>query len=151
MKTRFILPAVTSIHSIHISKGAGGRPSITPLKTAPESLAELSCFRFLLFAMSWDSYIDNLLGHAAGHADKAAIIGLDGGAPWTTAHNGLGLVFQGQEAVDIARVLKSGDFSPFQVRPVIQRFGIAHFFAKPLFQIRYFAKKVFSKLSNVSL
>ena len=40
--------------------------------------------------MSWDSYIDNLLAQtkdAGGglHADKACIIGLDGGAPWTTA------------------------------------------------------------------
>ena len=35
MKTRLILPAVTSIHSIHLSKGAGGhRPRIS-LKTAP--------------------------------------------------------------------------------------------------------------------
>lgn len=40
--------------------------------------------------MSWDSYIDNLLAQSkdasgAVHADKACIIGLDGGAAWTTA------------------------------------------------------------------
>ena len=40
--------------------------------------------------MSWDSYIDNLVAQtkdASGtvHSDKACIIGLDGGAPWTTA------------------------------------------------------------------
>ena len=40
--------------------------------------------------MSWDSYIDNLLAQtkdSAGtqHGDRACIIGLDGGAPWTTA------------------------------------------------------------------
>ncbi len=40
--------------------------------------------------MSWDSYIDNLIAQtkdAAGtaHVDKACIIGLDGGAAWTTA------------------------------------------------------------------
>ena len=40
--------------------------------------------------MSWDSYIDNLIAQtkdASGSAncDKACIIGLDGGAPWTTA------------------------------------------------------------------
>lgn len=39
--------------------------------------------------MSWDSYIDNLIAQtkdASGtaHADKACIIGLDGGAKWTT-------------------------------------------------------------------
>jgi profilin len=40
--------------------------------------------------MSWDSYIDNLVAQTkdscgAPHADKACIIGLDGGAAWTTA------------------------------------------------------------------
>jgi len=40
--------------------------------------------------MSWDSYIDNLIAQSKDtggntHCDKACIIGLDGGAPWTTA------------------------------------------------------------------
>ena len=40
--------------------------------------------------MSWDSYIDNLLAQTkdssgAAHADRACIIGLDGGASWTSA------------------------------------------------------------------
>jgi profilin len=39
--------------------------------------------------MSWDSYIDNLIAQskdASGstHVDKACIIGLDGGAKWTS-------------------------------------------------------------------
>ena len=39
--------------------------------------------------MSWDSYIDNLIAQTkdasgAVHVDKACIIGLDGGAKWTT-------------------------------------------------------------------
>ena len=39
--------------------------------------------------MSWDSYLDNLVAQtkdASGtqHADKAVIIGIDGGAKWTT-------------------------------------------------------------------
>ena len=43
--------------------------------------------------MSWDSYIDNLIAQtkdSAGtaHCDKACIIGLDGGAPWTTPGHG---------------------------------------------------------------
>ena len=46
--------------------------------------------------MSWDSYIDNLIAQtkdASGtaHADKACIIGLDGGAPWTTAGHAMAL------------------------------------------------------------
>ena len=40
--------------------------------------------------MSWDSYIDNLItqtkdSSGTAHADKVCIIGLDGGAAWTTA------------------------------------------------------------------
>ena len=36
--------------------------------------------------MSWDSYIDNLIAQAgAGQVDRACIIGLDGGAPWTSS------------------------------------------------------------------
>merc|ERR1711894_846418 len=39
--------------------------------------------------MSWDGYIDNLIAQAkdasgAPHCDKACIIGLDGGAKWTS-------------------------------------------------------------------
>lgn len=69
--------------------------------------------------MSWDSYIDNLLGHSKdstghGHVDKACIIGLDGGAPWTTSACPNALVLQGQEGPNIARCLKSKDFSALQ-------------------------------------
>lgn len=46
--------------------------------------------------MSWDSYIDNLVaqskdGSGTEHCDKACIIGLDGGAPWTSAGHGKAL------------------------------------------------------------
>lgn len=39
--------------------------------------------------MSWDSYLDNLVAQSkdssgTSHVDKAVIIGLDGGAKWTT-------------------------------------------------------------------
>ncbi len=39
--------------------------------------------------MSWDSYLDNLIAQSkdasgTAHVDKACIIGLDGGAKWTT-------------------------------------------------------------------
>lgn len=42
--------------------------------------------------MSWDSYIDNLIaqtkdGNGSPHCDAACIIGLDGGAPWTTENH----------------------------------------------------------------
>ena len=50
--------------------------------------------------MSWDSYIDNLIAQtkdAAGqpHADKACIIGLDGGASWTSAGHANALQVRG--------------------------------------------------------
>ena len=40
--------------------------------------------------MSWDSYIDNLIAQSkdasgTAHVDKGCIIGMDGGAAWTTA------------------------------------------------------------------
>ena len=40
--------------------------------------------------MSWDSYTDNLIAQTkdssgTAHSDKACIIGIDGGAAWTTA------------------------------------------------------------------
>ena len=46
--------------------------------------------------MSWDSYLDNLVAQtkdASGtaHCDKVCIIGVDGGAPWTSAGHAHGL------------------------------------------------------------
>lgn len=47
------------------------------------------CNLLLSQKMSWDSYLDNLVAQskdAAGtaHVDRACIIGIDGGAAWTT-------------------------------------------------------------------
>nr|P18321.2 RecName: Full=Profilin [Clypeaster japonicus] len=68
--------------------------------------------------MSWDSYIDNLVAQtkdASGtaHSDRACIIGLDGGAPWTTAGHANALKLQGTEGANIAKCFKSKDFSAF--------------------------------------
>ncbi len=92
--------------------------------------------------MSWDSYLDNLVAQSkdasgTAHVDKCCIIGLDGGAPWTTAaspfafqvclllkpgklciiiYNYLVCSFfqlQGQEGANIARCFKSKDFTSF--------------------------------------
>lgn len=73
--------------------------------------------------MSWDSYIDNMIAQskdASGteHMDKACIIGLDGGAPWTTAAHPKALKLSSQEAQDIARCFKSKDFSGFMTNGV---------------------------------
>lgn len=68
--------------------------------------------------MSWDSYIDNLIAQTkdssgAAHCDRACIIGLDGGAPWTTAAHASAIQMEGQEGANIARCFKAKDFSTF--------------------------------------
>ncbi|XP_071950877.1 profilin-like [Antedon mediterranea] len=68
--------------------------------------------------MSWDSYIDNLIAQskdATGecHASRACIIGLDGGAAWTTNLHANALQIKDDERVTIARCFKSKDFNTF--------------------------------------
>ncbi|XP_064652031.1 profilin-like [Lineus longissimus] len=68
--------------------------------------------------MSWDSYIDNLIAQtkdASGNAncDRACIIGIDGGAAWTTAGHANALKLQGQEGVNVAKCFNSKDYSVF--------------------------------------
>ncbi|KAJ7377475.1 hypothetical protein OS493_028917 [Desmophyllum pertusum] len=69
-------------------------------------------------AMSWDDYIDNLIaqskdssGHA--HADKACIIGLDGGAKWNTDQHPCAFKLEPHEAAVIANCFKKKDFTRF--------------------------------------
>lgn len=69
--------------------------------------------------MSWDSYIDNLISQTKDssgttNADKACIIGLDGGAPWTSAGHANALQLTGSEGPNIAKTFKSKDFTTFQ-------------------------------------
>lgn len=69
--------------------------------------------------MSWDSYIDNLIAQSKDssgtcHVDRAVIIGLDGGAAWTTAGHGSSLKSQPDENACAAKCFKSKDFTPFQ-------------------------------------
>ena len=73
--------------------------------------------------MSWDSYIDNLIGQSkdqsgTAHVDRACIIGIDGGAPWTTISHSNALKLQGQEGANIASCFKSKDFTSFMVSGV---------------------------------
>ncbi|KAJ8322382.1 hypothetical protein KUTeg_000853 [Tegillarca granosa] len=68
--------------------------------------------------ISWDSYIDNLIGHSkdsAGnaHIDKAAIIGLDG-SQWTSQGIEHGININPSEAASIAKCFKNKDFTEFQ-------------------------------------
>ncbi|XP_033731542.1 profilin-like [Pecten maximus] len=73
--------------------------------------------------MSWDSYIDNLLAQSkdasgTAHADKACIIGIDGGAPWTTDSHGCALKLQGTEGAEIAKCFKAKDFTQLMANGV---------------------------------
>jgi len=68
--------------------------------------------------MSWDSYIDNLLGHTGGHADKACIIGKDGSV-WTTSDHASSIKLSGEEAANIGRVFTSADFTAFQASGIV--------------------------------
>ena len=82
--------------------------------------------------MSWDSYIDNLVDHAKDstgtyHCDKACIIGLNGGAPWTSATHANALQLQGSEGADIATCFKSGDFQPMKAGGIHVE-GVKYFF-----------------------
>ena len=68
--------------------------------------------------MSWDSYIDNLIaqskdGGGQTHVDKACIIGLDGGAKWTSDDHASALKPTPTEAANIAKCFKSKDFTLF--------------------------------------
>lgn len=71
------------------------------------------------YIMSWDSYIDNLIGNSkdasgSAHIDKACIIGLDGGAKWTTDAHPNALKLNPTESANIAKCFKSKDFSQLQ-------------------------------------
>jgi len=63
--------------------------------------------------MSWDSYIDNLIGHSAENTDKACIIGLNGTC-WTTSAHAKALKPSAVEISNIAAAFKSGNFTSFQ-------------------------------------
>ena len=68
--------------------------------------------------MSWDSYIDNLIEQSkdqsgTAHVDRACIIGIDRGTPWTTTSHSNALKLQGEEGVNITRCFKSKVFTTF--------------------------------------
>lgn len=67
--------------------------------------------------MSWDSYLDNMVAQSkdqsgAENVDRCCIIGLDGGAKWTTDGHGNAFKLSTDECANIARCFKSKDFGP---------------------------------------
>lgn len=79
---------------------------------------KLYIFISVFSKMSWDSYIDNLLGHTAGHGDAACIIGVDG-SKWTTDGHPNAIKITAAEAATIGRAMNSGDFTPLQAGGII--------------------------------
>lgn len=69
---------------------------------------------------TWDSYIDNLIEQSKdesgqAHVDKACIIGIDGGAKWTSDQHPCVLKLAPHEAKTIAECFKKKDFTSFMV------------------------------------
>jgi len=69
--------------------------------------------------MSWDGYIDSTLGGCKGAADTACIIGLEGGAAWTTNQHASALNLQPTEAQEIANAMKLDNHTSFQEKGVM--------------------------------
>ena len=63
--------------------------------------------------MSWDSYIDTIIGHAPNDCDKAAIIGKDGSV-WTTPAGGKGIAISAAEAAALGKAAQTGEVSALQ-------------------------------------
>ena len=69
--------------------------------------------------MSWDSYLDNLVAQSkdatgATHIDRCCIIGMDGGAKWTSDGHPQALKIDPTEGANIAKCFKAKDFSVLQ-------------------------------------
>ena len=67
---------------------------------------------------TWDDFIDNLIEQSKdksgqAHVDKACIIGLDGGANWTSNQHPCALKLTRYEGETIAKCFKKKDFTPF--------------------------------------
>ncbi|XP_071959797.1 profilin-like [Antedon mediterranea] len=95
------------------------------------SLVVLICFSLIspVYTGSWDSYINNVIGHTAGQVDKACIIGLDDGESWTTADHSNALILEAGEGADIAVPFRTKDFSTFQASG-IQAEGVKYQFLR---------------------
>jgi len=100
---------------------------------------------------TWDNYIDNLIEQSKdksgkAHVDKACIIGLDGGAKWTTDKHPRALKLNSSEAMTIAKCFKKKDFTSFIEGGLIIE-GTYHTFLRELDSKAVYARKASSGLS----
>jgi len=63
--------------------------------------------------MSWDSYIDNLIGHSNGSTDKVAIISLTDGSSWTSHTHPSAMKVSPAEGKTIAIAVANEDSNAF--------------------------------------
>jgi len=69
--------------------------------------------------MSWDGYIDSIVGSSKGNCDKACIIGLEGGASWVSGTHANTFTVSPSEAAVIAASLKGDDYASFQSNGIL--------------------------------
>jgi len=98
--------------------------------------------------MSWDSYIDNLLGHSSGAGDKGCIIGIDG-SMWTTSGHANALKLSADEAAKIGKAFGAKDFSVFQAGGVLAE-GVKYTFLRSNENVALAKKKDYGALSMQS-
>ena len=68
--------------------------------------------------MSWDGYIDSVIGHSNGSCDKVAIIGLANGAFWTSSNHANSFDISADERRTIAAAMLCEDVSGFQMNGI---------------------------------
>lgn len=79
----------------------------------------IAFFLAVAYSNGWDAYIDNMIAQSkdssgVAHIDKGCIIGLDGGAFWTSQRSdGKYLGVSTSQASSIAQIVRSGNFASF--------------------------------------
>lgn len=74
--------------------------------------------------MSWNTYINSIIDNSKDpqnkefHIDQSCIIGLDGGAKWTSDDEANNLKLTAEEAAKIAKVCKENDISSFEMNGI---------------------------------
>lgn len=68
--------------------------------------------------MSWDGYIDSVLGGSKGACDSACVIGLTGGASWTTPAHAHHMHHHPPEGQAIAAAMTAEDYTSFQAKGI---------------------------------
>merc|ERR1711962_117075 len=68
--------------------------------------------------MTWDSYIDSVIGGSKQSCDKVCVIGLQDGTSWTSAAHASNLAASPEELKKIANLMKAEDYTTFQTEGI---------------------------------